>query len=147
MVRRPRVVLLEWIDPPFSSGHWSPELVEIAGGDEVIGQAGQRSRTLDWREIVAAAPDVLLIALCGFNVERSLRDVDILRKYPHWNDLPCVRTGQVFLVDGNSYFSRPGPRLVDSAEILAHAIHPTVHPLPAGLTAAIRIATSSATDN
>ena len=136
---RPRVVVLEWIDPPFSSGHWSPELVRIAGGEEVVGGAGERSRSIDWQQIVHAAPEVLVIACCGFDVERTLVDLAILRSYPGWNELSCVASQRVYVVDGSAYFSRPGPRLVDSLEILAHALHPNVHPLPAGLRAAIRV--------
>jgi iron complex transport system substrate-binding protein len=136
---RPRVVVLEWIDPPFSSGHWSPELVRLAGGKEVIGFAGERSRSIEWQQIVAAAPDVMLIACCGFDVERTLADLPILRNYPGWCDLPCVRSERVYVVDGSAYFSRPGPRLVDSLEILAHAIDPAIHPPPAGLPAARRV--------
>jgi iron complex transport system substrate-binding protein len=133
---RPRVVLLEWIDPPFSSGHWSPELVRLAGGTEALGAAGERSRTLDWQQVLAVAPEVLVIASCGFSIERTLADLPILRSYPGWSDLPCVRSGRVYLVDGSAYFNRPGPRLVDSLEILAHSLHPEVHPLPPGLPAA-----------
>ena len=125
----PRVVLLEWLDPPFSSGHWTPELVTMAGGDEVLGKAGERSRTLTWDEVAAAKPDVIFIACCGFNVERTLVDLPLLK----------VKADRVFVTDGNAYFSRPGPRLVDSLEILAHALHPTIHPLPPGLPAAIQV--------
>lgn len=136
---RPRVVLLEWIDPPFSSGHWSPELVRLAGGEEALGAAGERSRTLDWQQVVVAAPEVLIIACCGFSIERTLVDVPILRSYPGWGELPCVRSGRVYLVNGSAYFNRPGPRLVDSLEILAHALHPDVHPLPAALQPAVKV--------
>lgn len=134
---RPRVVLLEWLDPPFSCGHWSPELVRLAGGDEVIGRAGRPSRTVTWEEVVAARPDVLAVACCGFSLERTLVDVPGLTGRPGWADLPAVRAGRVYVTDGNAYFSRPGPRLVDSLEILAHA--PDVHPLPRGLPAARRL--------
>jgi iron complex transport system substrate-binding protein len=136
---RPRVVLLEWIDPPFCCGHWSPELVRLAGGIEVIGQDSQPSRTIAWDEIVRAGPDVLFIACCGFAAERALQDVPILAGYPGFADLACVRSRRIYLVDGNAYFSRPGPRLVDSLEILAHALHPDVYSLPAGLEAARRL--------
>lgn len=136
---RPGVVVLEWIDPPFSSGHWSPELVRLAGGEEVVGMAGERSHTIDWQQIVAAAPEVMFIACCGFDVERTRADLPILFSYPGWSDLPCVQSGRVYLVDGSAYFSRPGTRLVDSLEILAHALHPDVHPLPLGLTAAVKV--------
>jgi iron complex transport system substrate-binding protein len=136
---RPRVVVLEWIDPPFSSGHWSPELVQLAGGKEVVGTAGERSRTIDWQQIVAAAPEVMVIACCGFDVKRTQADLPILFNYPGWHDLPCVQSRRVYVVDGSAYFSRPGPRLVDSLEILANALHPTVHPLPPGLPVAIMV--------
>ncbi len=128
--QRPRVMLLEWIDPPFSAGHWNPELVRLAGGDEVIGVEGQRSRTVQWSEIVAAQPEVMLISCCGFDVERTLMDLPILRNQPGFADLPCVRSERVYVADGSQFFSRPGPRLVDSLEILAHAIDPSVHPMP-----------------
>lgn len=136
---RPRTLLLEWIDPPFCAGHWSPELVDLAGGCESIGVAGQRSVTTQWSNIVAANPQFMMIACCGFNVDRTLDDIPLLRSYPGWLDLACVQEGRVFVVDGSAYFSRPGPRLVDSLEILAHAMHPSVHPLPDGLQAALQL--------
>lgn len=137
--QRPSVMLLEWIDPPFCAGHWSPELVAIAGGREAIGVAGARSVTTAWERIVTADPDVLLIACCGFDVQRTLQDVPILQSYAGWESLACVRSGRVFVVDGSAYFSRPGPRLVDSLEILANAIHPEIHSLPDGLPPAFSI--------
>jgi iron complex transport system substrate-binding protein len=136
---RPCVVVLEWLDPPFSCGHWTPELVQLAGGDEAIGQPGKPSRTLSWDEVVAAKPDVLFVACCGFSLERTLVDVPGLRARPGWAGLPAVRAERVWVTDGNAYFSRPGPRLVDSVEILAHALHPDLHPLPPGLPAARRL--------
>jgi iron complex transport system substrate-binding protein len=139
VAERPRVVVLEWLDPPFSCGHWTPELVRLAGGDEVIGQPGTPSRTLRWEEVVAARPDVLFVACCGFSLERTLVDLPGLRTRPDWADLPAVRAGRVYVTDGNAYFSRPGPRLVDSVEILAHALRPDLHPLPPGLPAARRL--------
>jgi iron complex transport system substrate-binding protein len=137
---RPRVVLLEWVDPPFCCGHWTPELVGLAGGLETIGQVGRPSRTIAWDEIVRADPQVLVIACCGFDVERARQDLPILAANPGFGDVACVRAGRVYVMDGSAYFNRPGPRLVDSLEILAHALHPRVHPLPAGLTAAHRCA-------
>ena len=98
-----------------------------------MGREGLPSRTLDWQEVLDWRPEVLFIACCGFSVERTLQDVPILRRYAGWNNLPCVRDGRVYVVDGSAYFSRPGPRLVDSLEILAHALHPEVHPLPRDL--------------
>jgi iron complex transport system substrate-binding protein len=136
---RPRVVLLEWIDPPFCSGHWSPELVRLAGGIDLIGRDGQPSRTTSWDEIAGADPEVLVIACCGFDVERILQDLPLLVAFPGFHQLSCVRARRVYVVDGNAYFSRPGPRLVDSLEILAHALHPDIHPLPRELAAARRL--------
>lgn len=136
---RPSVILLEWIDPPFSAGHWSPELVALAGGREAMGQAGQRSVTMSWDQIVEIDPEAMVIACCGFSVARTLEDIPILRSSPGWEKLRCVESRQVFVVNGSDYFSRPGPRLVDSLEILAHALHPSVHRLPPGLTAAQRV--------
>ena len=136
---RPRVVLLEWLDPPFSCGHWSPELVRLAGGEEILGRAGRPSRTLAWEEVVDARPDVLVVACCGFSLDRTLVDVPGLCSRPGWADLPAVQAGRVYVTDGNAYFSRPGPRLVDSLELLAHALHPGLHPLPPGLPAARRL--------
>jgi iron complex transport system substrate-binding protein len=129
---RPRVVVLEWIDPPFSSGHWTPELVQLAGGREMIGVAGARSRRLEWREVAATAPQVLIIACCGFNAQRTLNELPVLRSYPGWARLPCVQSGRVYVVDGSAYFNRPGPRLIESLEILSHLLHSTEHELPAG---------------
>jgi iron complex transport system substrate-binding protein len=131
-------MLLEWIDPPFCAGHWSPELVDIAGGREAIGVAGERSVTTPWQKIVDADPDVLMIACCGFYVPRTLQDIPLLRGFPGWDSMKCVQTDRVYVVDGSAYFSRPGPRLIDSLEILAHALHPGTHPLPDGLPPAIR---------
>lgn len=139
VTERPHVVVLEWLDPLFSCGHWTPELVRLAGGDEVIGLPGRPSRTLAWDEVVAARPDVLFVACCGFSLERTLVDLPALRSLPGWAGLPAVQTGRVYVTDGNAYFSRPGPRLVDSVEILAHALRPDLHPLPPGLPAARRL--------
>ena len=133
---RPTVGVLEWIDPPFSSGHWTPELIALAGGRPLLGTAGERSRTLTWDDVRAADPAILLIACCGFDVARTRQDLPILARQPGFADLTSARADRVYVTDGNAYFSRPGPRLVDSLEILAHAIAPDVHPLPAGLPAA-----------
>ncbi len=129
----PRVALLEWLDPPFSCGHWNPELVRIAGGMEGLGRVGSPSRTLRWEEVIELQPEVVFIACCGFSVERTMQDLPLLSGVPGWKELPAVRKGRVYVADGSQYFSRPGPRLVDSLEILAHALHPEIHPLPEGL--------------
>ncbi len=136
---RPRVAFLEWIDPPFNGGHWNPSLIEMAGGIDVLGNAGQPSRTLDWHTVAASRPDVLFIACCGFTTERTLQDIPILRRQRGWSELSCVQSGRVYVTDGNAYFSRPGPRLVDGLEILANALHPNVHALPPGLAPAFQV--------
>jgi iron complex transport system substrate-binding protein len=137
--RRPRVALLEWLDPPFSCGHWNPELVRLAGGIEGLGREGQPSRRLCWDEVLAWQPEVVVLACCGFSVERTLRDLPGLRAVPGWQDLPAVRAGRVYVTDGSHYFSRPGPRLVDSLEILAHTLHLDLHPLPDGLPRPVHV--------
>jgi len=134
--QRPGVAFLEWLDPLFSGGHWNPALVRTAGGVDLLGNEGQPSRTIAWDELLSARPEVIFIACCGFSVERTLEDMPLLEAQPGWRDLPAVRRGRVYIIDGQAYFSRPGPRLVDGLEILAHALHPSIHPLPPGLQAA-----------
>ncbi len=128
VIRAPRVAMLEWIDPLFNAGHWTPELVTIAGGVECLGNPFAPSEQVSFDRLQAARPDLIAIALCGFDVQRSLQDVALLEQHAGWRDLPAVLNDQVYLLDGNAYFSRPGPRLVDSAEILAHVLHPALHP-------------------
>jgi iron complex transport system substrate-binding protein len=137
---RPRVALLEWLDPPFSTGHWNPELVRLAGGQDGLGREGEKSVTLRWEQVVAWQPEIVLISCCGFTAERTMQEIDVLRDVPGWEDMPAVRDGRVYVTDGASYFSRPGPRLVDSLELLAHVIHPGVHPLPEWVQPPIRLA-------
>jgi iron complex transport system substrate-binding protein len=127
---KPRVALLEWLDPPFSTGHWNPELVRLAGGVDGLGRKGAKSRTLKWSDVIAYQPEVVLISCCGFTTERAMQDVPLLDSVPGWADTPAARDGRVFVTDGAAYFSRPGPRLVDSLELLAHVIHPDLNPLP-----------------
>lgn len=122
--QKPRVTVLEWLEPVFCSGPWTPELVEIAGGVEVLGQKGRPSVQKTWSEISAAAPNLLIIACCGQSVARALQDWIRLRRYPEVEALPAVQERRVYLVDGNAYFNRPGPRIVDSLEILAELLHP-----------------------
>jgi iron complex transport system substrate-binding protein len=144
VAHRPRVALLEWLDPPFSTGHWNPELVRLAGGEDGLGREGAKSRTLRWDEVIAYQPEVVLISCCGFTTERAMQDVPLLDKVPGWMDVPAVRAGRVYVTDGAAYFSRPGPRLVDSLELLAHVIHPDVHPLPNRVMPPVRLAEHAA---
>ncbi|HXX10295.1 MAG TPA: cobalamin-binding protein [Burkholderiales bacterium] len=129
--RRPKCFLMEWTEPPFCGGHWNPELVELAGAVETIGRKGEPSRRVSWEEIRRADPEVIVLACCGFGVERVLKEMAPLAGKPEWENLRAVREGRVFVADGNTYFSRPGPRLVDSLEMLAHALHPELVPAPA----------------
>lgn len=120
----PRVLLLEWLDPPYSSGHWNPDLIALAGGREVLSRSGERSRRVTWEEIAEARPEVILVAPCGFDLDRAEAELSLLADHAVWRDLPAVREGRVTVVDGSAYFSRPGPRLEASARIAAAAIAP-----------------------
>ncbi|MGH4008183.1 MAG: cobalamin-binding protein [Pseudonocardiaceae bacterium] len=121
---RPRTLVLEWLEPPFAPGHWVPEQVSIAGGDHTFGSAGAPSRTTTAEEIRAYAPEVIVLAPCGYYAEDTLRELPRARLPQGWHELPAVQQGNVWAVDATSFFSRPGPRLVEGAEILAHIIHP-----------------------
>jgi iron complex transport system substrate-binding protein len=131
---RRRVVVLEWFDPPYSSGHWNPEIVALAGGVEAIGRAGERSRRLSWDEIAAARPEVVLLAPCGFTLEHSAAELPALQARPEWKAFEAVERGRVVLADGSAYFARPGPRLEATLRIAAAAIEPDLcEDLAAGL--------------
>ena len=121
---RPKCFLMEWVEPPYCGGHWNPELVQLAGGIDPIGRKGEPSRRVRWEEIERADPDAILLACCGFGVERTLRESTMLAGKREWEGLRAVRQGQVYVADANTYFSRPGPRIVDSLEMLAHMLHP-----------------------
>ena len=120
--RRPTVAFLEWLDPPFCGGHWNPELVELAGGREVLGRAGQPSRRVTWDDVAAADPDVIAVAPCGYDLPRARADLAVLAGRPGWASLRAVRDGRVLTFDGSAYFNRPGPRLVDSLERLVDGL-------------------------
>ena len=121
---RPTVACIEWIDPLMAAGNWMPELVEKAGGINVFGIAGAHSPWLSWRQLCDADPDVVLLMPCGFDIPRTRRDLPVLANKPEWQNLRAVQSGRVFLADGNQFFNRPGPRLVESLEILAELLHP-----------------------
>jgi iron complex transport system substrate-binding protein len=122
----PSLVCLEWIEPPFAMGNWGPELVELAGGTNLLGQAGAHSTTTPWSALREADPEVLVIAPCGFGIERTLGEVARLEQQPGWQELRAVRNEQVYVADGNLYFNRSGPSLFETPQILAEILHPSV---------------------
>lgn len=122
--RRPRVFCLEWIDPYYCCGHWVPEMIEFAGGQDALGRKGVDSVRIEWREIVAWSPEILIVSPCGFGLEKAVEQTKLLLQKPGWSDLPAVQNGQVFAVNANAYFARPGPRVVRGVELLAHLFHP-----------------------
>jgi iron complex transport system substrate-binding protein len=119
-----RVLTLEWADPVFAGGHWVPEMVEIAGGRDVLGVAGRPSEQFTWERVLASDPDVVIAMPCGFGLERATQEMSRTAFPGEWHDLRAVRSGQVYVVDGSAYFNRPGPRLIDGVEILARILHP-----------------------
>jgi iron complex transport system substrate-binding protein len=125
-LEKPRLAFIEWTDPPMSGGHWMPELIEIAGGVNLFGEHGAQSPWVSLDEIAAADPDVVLVAPCGYDLAKTRDDMAVLDRSPRWQGLRAVREGRVFIADGNAYFNRPGPRLVESAQILAEILHPRV---------------------
>ena len=118
--KKPRVAVLEWLDPLMAAGNWTPELVTYAGGESLFGEVGIHSPWLTWEELHKANPDVLVLAPCGFSLERTLVDVPLLQQHPLWQSLQAVQNGRVYAIDGNYYLNRSGPRVVESAELLAN---------------------------
>ena len=117
--QRPRVYAMEWLDPPFSAGHWVPEMVEIAGGHEVLGKRGSKSERITPERILEAQPEIIVLMPCGFSLERTVEEYRRTRFLPGWS-------GQLYAVDGSSYFNRSGPRLIDGVEILSEIFHPSL---------------------
>ena len=122
----PGVAYIEWIDPMMAGGNWMPELVEMAGGVNLFGEAGKHSPWMTWDELIAEDPDIIFVSPCGFDITRTLQEMHLLSGRPEWKILKAVVAERVFVADGNQYFNRPGPRLAESLEILAGIIHPNV---------------------
>lgn len=122
--RRPRVGLVEWIEPLMSAGNWMPEMVRLAGGTPLLAEAGAHSPWMKWEELRAAEPEVIVILPCGFDIPRSREETHLLEALPGWGETLAARAGRVFVADGNRYFNRPGPGLRTSLEILAECLHP-----------------------
>jgi iron complex transport system substrate-binding protein len=121
---RPTVACIEWTDPLMAAGNWVPELVELAGGTSLFGESGKHSPWLAWEELLAANPEVIVVMPCGYDLAVTEQESLALARHPDWTKLKAVQTNRVYITDGNQYFNRPGPRLVDSLEILAELIHP-----------------------
>jgi iron complex transport system substrate-binding protein len=136
---RPRVFCLEWMDPLFISGHWIPEMVEIAGGTDGIGNHGTPSSRITWDRVRAYEPEVVILMPCGADVPKTLSELDYVRALPGWNALPAVRHSRVYAVNASAYFSRSGPRLVDGLELLAQIIQPELFPWTVSQDIAIRV--------
>ena len=120
----PSVLHVEWADPLMCGGHWVPEMVDLAGGSNTFGDKDTGTFKLEWEEVVARQPEVIVMMPCGFDVKRGLEDVPILAQLDGWKDLPAVRNDRVYVVDASAYTSRSGPRLVTGLEIMAEMIHP-----------------------
>jgi iron complex transport system substrate-binding protein len=125
---RPRCFLMEWVDPPFCCGHWGPELVEIARGNDSLGRKHQPSAQVEWQQVLDARPEIIVLALCGYDIDRARRDYELLNRFPKFGSIPAAESGQVYIVNAGAYFARPGPRIVDSLEILAGILHPMEFP-------------------
>lgn len=123
---RPRVALIEWTDPLMAAGNWMPELVALAGGENLFGEAGKHSPWMSWEELAAADPDIIVSLPCGYGLKKTRIETEALAKKPAWNELAAVKSGRVYLADGNQYFNRPGPRIVESLEILTEMFFPEV---------------------
>jgi iron complex transport system substrate-binding protein len=128
--RRPRVVALEWLDPPFAAGHWTPQVIAYAGGEDVLGFPGENSEQRSWEEVSASQPDIVIVMPCGYDAEIAHREAEM-----HRDELAAIGAGGVVAVDASAYFSRPGPRIVDGLELLAHILHPELVPEDPGLAA------------
>jgi iron complex transport system substrate-binding protein len=120
--------LLEWVEPPFCSGHWGPELVEIAGGRDLLGRKHRPSAQIEWQQVLDARPEIIVLALCGYDIDRARRDYELLRRFPGFGSIPAAESDQVYVANASAYFARPGPRIVDSLEILAGILHPMEFP-------------------
>jgi iron complex transport system substrate-binding protein len=123
---KPTVASIEWIDPLMAGGNWMPTLVDMAGGRELFGKANAHSDWITWDDLKQADPAVLVVLPCGYDIPKAVSELPALSEREDWGDLSAVKNGQVYVTDGNQYFNRPGPRLVESLEILAEILHPTV---------------------
>lgn len=125
-LNKPTVLIIEWLDPLMVAAHWVPEMVELAGGKMLIGKKGKKSEPVTWSQIIKANPDILILAPCGFSIKRTKKELGLIIKNPQFGQLTAYQSNQVYLVDGNAYLTRPGPRIVDGIEILAEIFYPRI---------------------
>ncbi len=124
ITQKPTVACVEWLEPLMIAGNWTPEMVEIAGGQSVLAQSGKHSPAIPWLDLVEADPEIIIVMPCGFDIERTLKEMDLMLQQPYFRDLQAVKNNKLFIADGNQYFNRSGSRIVDSVEILAEIINP-----------------------
>jgi iron complex transport system substrate-binding protein len=125
---RPRVFFMEWLQPPWASGHWIPEMIDYAGGVERLGRAGKPSRIIGWDEVVNYRPEIIILSPCGFDANQVVENAYELATYNGWEKIPAFHSSRIYAVNASAYFSRSGPRIVDGLEMLAHIIHPELFP-------------------
>jgi len=126
--QRPRVFFMEWLQPPWAGGHWIPQMVDYAGGVEGLGTLGKPSRRIGWDEVVDYQPEIIVLSPCGFDLDGVLKEVQALASYSGWDRIPAFQSSNIYAVNASAFFSRPGPRVVDGLELLAHIIHPGLFP-------------------
>ncbi len=124
ITQKPTVACIEWIEPLMMAGNWTPEMMDIAGGEAILAQSGKHSPAIDWMDLVQADPEIMIVMPCGFSIKRTLKEMDTLLQQPYFRDLKSVKNNRLFIADGNQYFNRSGPRIADSVEILAEIINP-----------------------
>lgn len=126
--KRPSVLVIEWIDPLMIAGHWVPQMVEYAGGLHLMTKTGEKSRRINWNEVIKINPDFIIIAPCGFTIDKTLKEILLLKNKPHFSELKAYKKSNIFLVNGDSYVTRPGPRIIDGIEIFSEIFHTTLFP-------------------
>jgi iron complex transport system substrate-binding protein len=126
--RRPRVFFMEWLQPPWVGGHWIPEMIDYAGGVDGLGHLGQPSYKTEWKQVIAYQPEIIVLSPCGFDAEQVVNELTVLSSYEGWENIPAFQYGRIYAVNASAYFSRPGPRIVEGLEILAHVVHPELFP-------------------
>ncbi len=126
--QRPRVFFMEWLQPPWAGGHWIPQMVDYAGGVEGLGTLGKPSRKIGWDEVLDYQPEIIVLSPCGFDLDGVLKEIHVLASYSGWEKIPAFQSSNIYAVNASAFFSRPGPRVVDGLELLAHIIHPRLFP-------------------